>query len=106
MEDIQNNVKALSDEKNHFKMLYKQVWLKYKYIRKCQIKKTKILYAHVPLFLQMKAQEDLKLTQRTDLSAEILRLQEEVRRAEVKLEQVTSERNSLMERLKVKMSCI
>lgn len=71
MEDIQNNVKALNDEKNHFKMLHKQ------------------------------AQDELKLTQRTDLSSDILRLQEEVRRAEVKLEQMTSERDSLMERLKV-----
>ncbi|MEQ2304804.1 hypothetical protein AMECASPLE_031148, partial [Ameca splendens] len=70
MEDIQNNVKALSNERDHFKALFKQ------------------------------AQDELKLAHRADLSADVLRQQEEVRRAEVKLEQMTSERDSLMERLK------
>ncbi|MEQ2272302.1 hypothetical protein XENORESO_018414, partial [Xenotaenia resolanae] len=70
MEDIQNNVKALSNERDHFKDLFKQ------------------------------AQDELKLAHRADLSADVLRQQEEVRRAEVKLEQMTSERDSLMERLK------
>uniref|UniRef100_A0A3Q2NNG3 Centrosomal protein 135 n=1 Tax=Fundulus heteroclitus TaxID=8078 RepID=A0A3Q2NNG3_FUNHE len=71
MEDIQNNVKALTSEREHFKTLFKQ------------------------------AQDDLKLSRRADLSADVLRQREELRRAEVKLEQMSSERDSLMERLKL-----
>ncbi|KAM4738801.1 centrosomal protein of 135 kDa isoform 1-T1 [Anableps anableps] len=76
MEDIQNNVKALSNERDHFKTLFKQ------------------------------AKDDLKLAHRADLSADVSRLQEEVRRAEVKLEQMSSERDSLMERLKVAQTSV
>ncbi|XP_035997365.1 centrosomal protein of 135 kDa [Fundulus heteroclitus] len=71
MEDIQNNVKALTSEREHFRTLFKQ------------------------------AQDDLKLSRRADLSADVLRQREELRRAEVKLEQMSSERDSLMERLKL-----
>ncbi|MEQ2174772.1 hypothetical protein GOODEAATRI_011329, partial [Goodea atripinnis] len=45
--------------------------------------------------------DELKLAHGADLSEDVLRQQEEVRRAEVKLEQMTSERDSLMERLKL-----
>ncbi|XP_038136646.1 centrosomal protein of 135 kDa isoform X1 [Cyprinodon tularosa] len=71
MEEIQKNVKGLTDERDHFKTRLKQ------------------------------AEDDLKLAHRAGLSADMLRLQEEVRRAEVKLEQMTLERDTLMERLKV-----
>ncbi|XP_008301652.1 centrosomal protein of 135 kDa [Stegastes partitus] len=71
MEDIQNNVKALSTEREHFKTLYKQ------------------------------AQDDLKLARNVDMSANVLRLQEEMKRTEVRMEQMTTERDALMERLKV-----
>ncbi|XP_023127564.2 centrosomal protein of 135 kDa isoform X3 [Amphiprion ocellaris] len=71
MEDIQSNVKALSTEREHFKTLYKQ------------------------------AQDDLKSARNVDMSADILKLEEEVKRAEVKIEQLTTERDALMERLKV-----
>ncbi|XP_043985251.1 centrosomal protein of 135 kDa [Gambusia affinis] len=70
MEDIQNNVQVLSNERDHFKTLFKQ------------------------------AQDDLMAARRADLSADLLRMQEEVRRVEMKLDQMTSERDSLMERLK------
>uniref|UniRef100_A0A3P9Q772 Centrosomal protein 135 n=1 Tax=Poecilia reticulata TaxID=8081 RepID=A0A3P9Q772_POERE len=69
MEDIQNNVQVLSNERDHFKTLFKQ------------------------------AQDDLMSARRADLSAEC-RMQEEVRREEMKFDQMTSERDSLMERLK------
>ncbi|XP_070688604.1 centrosomal protein of 135 kDa isoform X2 [Pempheris klunzingeri] len=71
MEDIQNNVKVLSSERDHFKTLLKQ------------------------------AQEDLKLAHSTDMSADLLKLKEELNRSEIKIEQITTERDSLMERLKV-----
>ncbi|KAM4738802.1 centrosomal protein of 135 kDa isoform 2-T2 [Anableps anableps] len=54
----------------------------------------------------IKAKDDLKLAHRADLSADVSRLQEEVRRAEVKLEQMSSERDSLMERLKVAQTSV
>ncbi|XP_072246045.1 centrosomal protein of 135 kDa [Leuresthes tenuis] len=71
VEDIQSNVKVLSNERDHFKTLFKQ------------------------------AQDDLTLARSTDFSGGLLKLQEEMARAEVKIEQVTAERDTLMERLKV-----
>ncbi|KAM7410372.1 hypothetical protein PAMA_001694 [Pampus argenteus] len=71
MEDIQNKVKTLSAERDHFKTLFKQV------------------------------QEDLKLYPRTDMSADVLKLKEEINRAEIQVQQMTTERDTLMERLKV-----
>ncbi|XP_004557212.3 centrosomal protein of 135 kDa isoform X1 [Maylandia zebra] len=71
MEDIQNNIKALSNERDHFKSLFKQT------------------------------QDELKLTRRVDTSSNVVKLQEEIKRAEAKLEQMTTERDTLMERLKV-----
>lgn len=53
------------------------------------------------LFWLLQAQDDLMAARRADLSADLLRMQEEVRRVEMKLDQMTSERDSLMERLKV-----
>nr|XP_020459149.1 centrosomal protein of 135 kDa isoform X2 [Monopterus albus] len=70
-EDIQNNVKALSAERDHFKTLFKQ------------------------------AQEDLKLAHSTDLSADVMKLQEEMKQAEIKIQRMATEREALMERLKV-----
>ncbi|XP_016526216.1 centrosomal protein of 135 kDa isoform X2 [Poecilia formosa] len=69
MEDIQNNVQVLSNERDHFKTLLKQ------------------------------AQDDLMSARRADLSSDC-RMQEEARRVEMKFDQMTSERDSLMERLK------
>uniref|UniRef100_A0A673AWM6 Centrosomal protein 135 n=1 Tax=Sphaeramia orbicularis TaxID=375764 RepID=A0A673AWM6_9TELE len=71
MEDIQENVKILSAERDQFKMLLKQ------------------------------AQEDLKSAHSTDLSADMLKLEHEMKEAEIKLQQITSERDALMERLRV-----
>ncbi|XP_041790980.1 centrosomal protein of 135 kDa isoform X2 [Chelmon rostratus] len=67
MEDIQENVKTLSAERDHFRTLFKQ------------------------------AQEDLKLARSSDLSADLLKLKE----AEIKIQQISTERDTLMERLKV-----
>ncbi|XP_037530312.1 centrosomal protein of 135 kDa [Nematolebias whitei] len=69
-EDIQNNVKALCDERDHFKTLYKQT------------------------------QDDLKVSRKTDASADVLKLQEELKRVEVQLDQMTFERDELLDRLK------
>uniref|UniRef100_A0A4W6CK48 Centrosomal protein 135 n=1 Tax=Lates calcarifer TaxID=8187 RepID=A0A4W6CK48_LATCA len=71
MEDIQSNVKILCAERDHFKNMFKQ------------------------------AQEDLKVAHSTDMSADVLTLQEEVKQAEIKIKQMTTERDTLMERLKV-----
>ncbi|XP_045899417.1 centrosomal protein of 135 kDa isoform X1 [Micropterus dolomieu] len=71
MEDIQKDVKALSTERDHFKTLFKQ------------------------------AQEDLKLARSTDVSAHPLKLKEDIKRAEIRIEQMSTERDTLMERLKV-----
>uniref|UniRef100_A0A8C7X9R2 Centrosomal protein 135 n=1 Tax=Oryzias sinensis TaxID=183150 RepID=A0A8C7X9R2_9TELE len=70
MEDIQKDVKVLSNEKDHFKALFKQ------------------------------AQHDLQLSRSVDVSTDVLKLQEDLEKAEVKLEQLTTERDALMERLK------
>ncbi|XP_014329681.1 centrosomal protein of 135 kDa isoform X1 [Xiphophorus maculatus] len=70
MEDIQKNIQVLSNERDHFKTLFKQ------------------------------AQDDLMSARRADLSMDLLRMQEEVRRVKMKFDQMTSERDSLMERLK------
>ncbi|XP_059197892.1 centrosomal protein of 135 kDa [Centropristis striata] len=74
MEDIQNNVKGLSSERDHFKTLFKQ------------------------------AQEDLKLAHSINVSADLMELKEEIRQAEIRIQQVTAERDTLMERLKVVQS--
>ncbi|XP_063748208.1 centrosomal protein of 135 kDa isoform X1 [Eleginops maclovinus] len=71
MEDIQSNVKGLSSERDHFKTLFKQ------------------------------AQEDLKLVHSKDMSADLLKLKEQIQRAEIRIQQLTSERDTLMERLQV-----
>ncbi|XP_073333060.1 centrosomal protein of 135 kDa [Pagrus major] len=71
MEDIQDNVKALSAERDRFKTLFIQ------------------------------AQEDLKLARSTDVSADLLKLKEEIKEAEIKIEQMSVERDTLMGRLKV-----
>ncbi|XP_051233304.1 centrosomal protein of 135 kDa isoform X1 [Dicentrarchus labrax] len=71
MEDIQDNVKALSTERDHFKMLFKQ------------------------------AQEDLKLARSADTSVDLLRLEEEIKQAQVKIQQMSAERDTLMERFKL-----
>ncbi|KAF6733117.1 Centrosomal protein of 135 kDa [Oryzias melastigma] len=70
MEDIQKDVKVLSSERDHFKALFQH------------------------------AQDDLKLPRSVNVSTDVLKLQEELRKAEVKLEQMTTERDVLMERLK------
>ncbi|KAF7667681.1 hypothetical protein LDENG_00052800 [Lucifuga dentata] len=74
MEDIQNNVKVLSVEKDQFKAQCRQL------------------------------QEDLKLVRSTNASADVLRLKEEMKRADLKLQQMSSERDTLMESLKVAQS--
>uniref|UniRef100_A0A8C9YES2 Centrosomal protein 135 n=1 Tax=Sander lucioperca TaxID=283035 RepID=A0A8C9YES2_SANLU len=74
MEDIQNNVKALSSERDHFKTLFKQ------------------------------AQEDLKLARDSDMTAELTKLKEEIKQADVSMQQMAAERDTLMERLKVSSS--
>ncbi|XP_061593990.1 centrosomal protein of 135 kDa isoform X3 [Cololabis saira] len=70
-EEMQSTVKALTNERDHFKTMFKQ------------------------------AQEDLKLPRSVDTLADVSKLQEEVKRAEMQLEQVTAERETLLERLKV-----
>ncbi|KAG7458398.1 hypothetical protein JOB18_016435 [Solea senegalensis] len=71
IEDIQNNAKALCTERDHFKT---------------QLRKT---------------QEDLKLAHSTDKSADILKLQKVVEQAEITIEQMTIEKDALIERLKI-----
>uniref|UniRef100_A0A7N6C0M2 Centrosomal protein 135 n=1 Tax=Anabas testudineus TaxID=64144 RepID=A0A7N6C0M2_ANATE len=71
MEEIQTNVKALSAERDHYKTVFKE------------------------------AQDDLRLAHSTDQSADILKLQEKIRQAENKIQQLSTERDTLMERLKV-----
>ncbi|XP_020499436.1 centrosomal protein of 135 kDa isoform X2 [Labrus bergylta] len=71
MEEIQNNVKVLSTERDHFKKLLKQV------------------------------QDELRLARSSDLSDDLVNLKEELNRAEIQMQQVTAERDTLMERLKV-----
>ncbi|RVE73808.1 hypothetical protein OJAV_G00034970 [Oryzias javanicus] len=70
MEEIQKDVKVLSSERDHFKALFQH------------------------------AQDDLRLHRSVNVSADVPKLQEELREAEVKLEQMTTERDTLMERLK------
>uniref|UniRef100_A0A3P8PZK1 Centrosomal protein 135 n=1 Tax=Astatotilapia calliptera TaxID=8154 RepID=A0A3P8PZK1_ASTCA len=84
MEDIQNNIKALSNERDHFKTLFKQVSFR----------------------CFTFTQDELKLTRRVDTSSNVVKLQEEIKRAEAKLEQMTTERDTLMERLKVSTSAL
>ena len=53
------------------------------------------------MFLFTQAQEDLKFARSTDTSADLLKLEEEIKQAEIRVERVTAERDTLMERLKV-----
>ncbi|XP_026161092.1 centrosomal protein of 135 kDa isoform X2 [Mastacembelus armatus] len=71
MKDIQSNVKSLSAERDRFKSQFKQ------------------------------AQEELKLAHSTDTSADVLKLQEEVKQAGVKIQQMAAEKDTLMEKLKI-----
>ncbi|XP_054459052.1 centrosomal protein of 135 kDa isoform X2 [Anoplopoma fimbria] len=71
MEDIQINVKGLSSERDRFKTLLKQ------------------------------AQEELKLSRRTDTSADLMEMKEEIKQAEIRIQQMAAERETLMERVKV-----
>lgn len=48
-----------------------------------------------------KAQEDLKLARNHDASSEVLQLQEDIRRAEVRLQQMDVERDGLTDKLRV-----
>ncbi len=52
------------------------------------------------LFTQ--AQEDLKLARSADMSADILKLKEEIKQTEIKMEQMSAEREMLLDRLKVR----
>ncbi|XP_041647800.1 centrosomal protein of 135 kDa [Cheilinus undulatus] len=70
MEEIQNSVKVLSTERDHFKKLFKQT------------------------------QDELKMARSSDLSANLLNLKEEIKLSEIKIQQVMVERDELMERLK------
>uniref|UniRef100_A0A665VAI1 Centrosomal protein 135 n=1 Tax=Echeneis naucrates TaxID=173247 RepID=A0A665VAI1_ECHNA len=70
-EDIQNHVKDLCAERDQFKSLFRQ------------------------------AQEDLKLAHSTVNSADVLKLQQDVRQAEIQMEQMSIERETLLEKLKV-----
>ncbi|XP_071371659.1 centrosomal protein of 135 kDa [Centroberyx affinis] len=72
MEDIQTSVKALSAERDQLKAQLKRV-------------QGELRQAHST----------------TDLSADILRLKEELKQADIELQQMTSERDTLMGRLKV-----
>uniref|UniRef100_A0A3Q3SE06 Centrosomal protein 135 n=1 Tax=Mastacembelus armatus TaxID=205130 RepID=A0A3Q3SE06_9TELE len=76
MKDIQSNVKSLSAERDRFKSQFKQ------------------------------AQEELKLAHSTDTSADVLKLQEEVKQAGVKIQQMAAEKDTLMEKLKVSTSAV
>nr|XP_046247399.1 centrosomal protein of 135 kDa isoform X3 [Scatophagus argus] len=71
MEDIQDSVKTLSTERDHFKTLFKQT------------------------------EEDLKLARSKDMSADLLKMKEEIEQAETEIQQMSAERDILMERLKV-----
>ncbi|XP_029905764.1 centrosomal protein of 135 kDa isoform X2 [Myripristis murdjan] len=72
MEDIQSDVKALSAERDQLKAQLRQV------------------------------QEELKHAHKdTALSADIVKLKEDIKQADIELHQMTSERDTLMERLKV-----
>lgn len=53
------------------------------------------------MFWLAQAQEDLHLARSADQSADVLRLQEEISQAESKIKQMSSERDTLLERLKV-----
>ncbi|XP_037325419.2 centrosomal protein of 135 kDa [Pungitius pungitius] len=68
LEDIQNKVKDLSSERDRFKALWRR------------------------------AQEDLQLAGGADGSADLLTLQQEVKRAETRIQQITTERDALLER--------
>lgn len=52
-------------------------------------------------FCPLKAQEDLKLARSLDTSADVLKLQEEMRRAEIRMQQMNIERDTLIDKLKV-----
>ncbi|XP_028300534.1 centrosomal protein of 135 kDa-like [Gouania willdenowi] len=71
MDNIESDVKALSSERDHFETLYKQ------------------------------AQDELKLGRGMDRSTEVLKLKKKLKRADVKLGQITADRDLLIEKLKV-----
>uniref|UniRef100_A0A665V9X0 Centrosomal protein 135 n=1 Tax=Echeneis naucrates TaxID=173247 RepID=A0A665V9X0_ECHNA len=75
-EDIQNHVKDLCAERDQFKSLFRQ------------------------------AQEDLKLAHSTVNSADVLKLQQDVRQAEIQMEQMSIERETLLEKLKIAQSSV
>ncbi|XP_068175066.1 centrosomal protein of 135 kDa isoform X2 [Antennarius striatus] len=70
-EGIQDDLRILRAEREHFKTQVKQ------------------------------AQEDLKLACRTDASADLLKLKDELKQAEMETQQMRTERDSLLERLQV-----
>ncbi|XP_028301260.1 centrosomal protein of 135 kDa-like [Gouania willdenowi] len=76
MENIESNVKALSSERDHFETLFKQ------------------------------AQEELQQGRGMDRSTEVLKLKEKLKRADVKLGQITADRDLLIEKLKVAQTSI
>lgn len=53
------------------------------------------------LFCPLKAQEDLKLARSPDVSADVLKLKDEMRRAEIRMQQMNVERDALIDKLKV-----
>ena len=53
------------------------------------------------IFLFPQTQEDLKLAHSKDMSADVVELQAEFKRAEIKIEQMTDEKDTLLEMLKV-----
>ncbi|CAN9500674.1 unnamed protein product [Ophioblennius macclurei] len=71
IEEIQRDVKGLSMERDRYKTLLQQ------------------------------AQDDLQVHRGVEMSANVLKLQEEVKQAEDKIERMTSERDALMDRLTV-----
>uniref|UniRef100_A0A3Q3WID1 Centrosomal protein 135 n=1 Tax=Mola mola TaxID=94237 RepID=A0A3Q3WID1_MOLML len=71
VEDIQSEVKALSNDREHFISLYKQ------------------------------AQEELRLARSADMSADLFKLKEEIQRSEIRIQQLSAEKDTLTERLKV-----
>lgn len=100
MEDIQKDVKALSTERDHFKTLFKQVGFR-NIIPPVGTYLSETFMDQMFLFTQ--AQEDLKLARSTDVSADPLKLKEDIKRAEIRIEQMSIERDTLMERLKVSL---
>lgn len=98
IEDIQDNVKGLSAERDRFKTLLKQVSFINLIPPGGQTCYLTILRKNVFI---TQAQDDLKLARSSDRSADRMKLKEEVRQAEIRIQQMSIERDTLMERLKV-----